>query len=231
MWLGWLFLLAGIYLLIVVLRGGLGILGLFFGDSAARPSRGKPGGKGSAGDAHAPGTALVSAAAAAEKKGPKNQKPVRKPRAALSSADIQRAQYRSGGPGLFHRLFAHKTFDYYVAAALADEDLRRKVEHCAKALKLNPGYVPAWGLKANTLLELGEYTAALECFERILELDPNPIAWYKKGLCFRCLNRWDEAIECFQQAMQTCSNDRQLFQDASREKQLVEELRNNSGTP
>jgi tetratricopeptide (TPR) repeat protein len=94
----------------------------------------------------------------------------------------------------------------------------------AKAVRLNPTYEPAWGLKANALLELKRYEDAILCIDKELELRPNATAWCRKGLCCYHLGRWKEAIGCFDNALAMCAEeDRQLFDEASRYKRLAEE--------
>jgi len=61
----------------------------------------------------------------------------------------------------------------------------------------------------NELYKLGidyafeeNYTKAIECFDRILELDPKSYgAWYNKGLMFESLEIHEEAIKCYNEAI------------------------------
>jgi tetratricopeptide (TPR) repeat protein len=89
---------------------------------------------------------------------------------------------------------------------------------------LNPAYEPAWGLKANTLLELKRYEEAVPCFNKVLEMRPNSMAWYRKGLCCYHLKRYEEAVACFDKTLTACAGkDQQLFAEASRHKRAAEE--------
>jgi tetratricopeptide (TPR) repeat protein len=91
-------------------------------------------------------------------------------------------------------------------------------------LALNPGYEPAWGLKANTLLKMERYAEALPCFEKVLELQPSATAWYKKGLCCYHLKRREAALEGFRRAMATCQEGTpDWLKDAAKKKDLLEE--------
>ncbi|MGA2063210.1 MAG: tetratricopeptide repeat protein [Thermoguttaceae bacterium] len=122
------------------------------------------------------------------------------------------------------RLFKSRDFTYWVGSALGEINPDKKVQYCSKALRLNPGYEPAWGLKANSLLELKRYEEAVPCFDKVLEMRPHSMAWYKKGLCCYNLRRHEEAINCFDKALVACAaKDRQLSEEISRYKKLAKE--------
>lgn len=88
----------------------------------------------------------------------------------------------------------------------------------------------AWGLKAITLLGLQRYEEAIPCFDKVLELRPNAAAWCWKGTCCHRLGRYQEAVGCFGKALATCAaKDRQLFDEASRQKKLAEEALRSRG--
>ena len=131
---------------------------------------------------------------------------------------------RSSLLGFLKQLLAKKDFTYWVGSALGETDPDKKVKYCSRALQLNPGYEPAWGLKANTLLELKKYEEAVPCFDKVLEMRPNSMAWYRKGLCCYHLGKHQEAIACFDKTLAACADkDRQLFNEASRYRRLAEE--------
>lgn len=49
-------------------------------------------------------------------------------------------------------------------------------------LKLSPNRSEAWYNEGSTLLKLGRYQEALECYNKVLELDKNDYTtWYNKG--------------------------------------------------
>ena len=126
--------------------------------------------------------------------------------------------------GFLKRFLARKNFTYWVGLALGETNHDKRVFYCSKALRLNAGYEPAWGLKGNALLELKRYEEAVPCFDRVLEMRPNSMAWYKKGLCYYHLKRYEEAIACFDRALAACTNlDRQLSTEISRFKRNAEE--------
>jgi tetratricopeptide (TPR) repeat protein len=122
---------------------------------------------------------------------------------------------------LVRNLMGAKRFDYWVARALEERDPDKKVKYCTKAVTLNPTYVPGWGLKGTTLLEMQRYAEAQECFDKVLQLAPSALAWYRKGLCCHHLHQHEEAIRCFNKTLDTCaSSDRALADDAARYKSL-----------
>ena len=62
--------------------------------------------------------------------------------------------------------------------------------------------------KGTHLLEDAKYDEALECFDKVLSLDPkNTHAWNQKGVALRSLGRYDEAIECFNKALEIVPKD------------------------
>lgn len=135
---------------------------------------------------------------------------------------------------LARKLAGGKRYDYWVGCALEERDPAKKVKYCAKAVALNPTYVPAWGLQGATLLEMHRYEEAIESFDQVLRLAPSPLVWYRKGLCCHKLGRLEEAVQCFNKALDTCSSsDHALAEDAARQKSLVQsELRTSqAGSP
>jgi tetratricopeptide (TPR) repeat protein len=124
---------------------------------------------------------------------------------------------------LARKLVAGKRFDYWVACALEESNPAKKVKFCAKAVELNPTYVPGWGLMGTTLLELQRYAEAIDAFDKVIQLAPSALAWYRKGLCCYHLKRLDEAIRCFNKTLDTCANnDRALSDEAGRYKSLAQ---------
>jgi tetratricopeptide (TPR) repeat protein len=149
------------------------------------------------------------------------------------------AFWLTGLSGFLKRLFARRDFTYWVGLALGESDPEKKVKYCSRALQLNPGYEPAWGLKALTLLDLKRHEEAVPCFDRVLEMRPNSMAWHCKGLCCYYLQRHREAIACFDKVLTTCADkDRRLADEASRHKKLAQEAldvaagsKTNTGSP
>jgi tetratricopeptide (TPR) repeat protein len=113
-------------------------------------------------------------------------------------------------------------YDHWVGCALAEDDPNLKIEYLSKALKLNPAYLPAWGLKAHILFEMGRFQEARECFDKSLAIQASALAWYRKGLCCHRLGCGEEAAHCFRETMRTAHDDPQLMEDAARMMKLVE---------
>ena len=62
--------------------------------------------------------------------------------------------------------------------------------------------------KGTLLLDSAKYDEALECFDKVLSLEPkNTRAWNQKGVALRSLGRYDEAIECFNKALEIVPKD------------------------
>ena len=114
--------------------------------------------------------------------------------------------------------------------ALKAKDPEKKLEYCTKYLELNPNDSEAWGYKAEILNWLGRAREQRECIRRFLEdkpvdflaanlcgygeeslehfnkvLDEDPTfarAWYEKGNSLAVLGRYEEAIICFEKALE-----------------------------
>jgi len=64
--------------------------------------------------------------------------------------------------------------------------------------------------QGKTHLENGEFEMALGFFEQALVLNQNdPELWNNKGIVLRSIGRYDEAIECFNKALQIDPRDKQ----------------------
>ena len=162
-----------------------------------------------------------------------SHEPVRYPsRIALALAIVSPAHWLAEWADALKVLFFRGSYDFWVGRALRETDLRKKVADLSKALALNPDYEPAWGLKANTLMKMERYSEALDCFEKVLGLQPSATAWYKKGLCCYHLKRREAAVECFRQAMASCrEGTADWLKDAAKKKDLLEEELRHQGIP
>jgi tetratricopeptide (TPR) repeat protein len=134
-----------------------------------------------------------------------------------------RALYRlSGFSAALRFLVPHRDFGFWVGQALGENDPETRIKYCSKALKLNPDYEPAWGLKAVTLFGLKRFEEASACFDKVLEMRPNAMAWHKKGVCCYHLNRHQQALACFEKSLAASADkDPQLFGEASRYQKLL----------
>ena len=62
--------------------------------------------------------------------------------------------------------------------------------------------------KGVNFLEDGKYEEALDCFEKILVINPDdPDIWNKKGVALRSLGRYDEAVDAFNKALEITPRD------------------------
>ncbi len=233
-WVGWLFLIAGIYLAMVVLRGFIQLVSWFFEDSLgsrqAQPRRKED----PTAQHRGPQEAVQSHSSIQSRSGirphsgihrKESHEPARAPnKVTLALAIVSPVHWLAELAGGLKILFFRGNYDFWVGRALRETDPRKKVADLSKALSLNPGYEPAWGLKANTLLKMERYAEALECFEKVLDLQPSATTWYKKGLCCYYLKRREAAVECFRQAMASCQEVApDWLKDATKKMDLLEE--------
>jgi tetratricopeptide (TPR) repeat protein len=232
-WISWLFLLAGLYLLVVLVRGAVQFVSWCVEEYIFQPTKVRHRDEKSP---HQP--AEVRSKAASERRrteGQHDEGGRAAVRVAVKSAVAVKSVGQTRRPsrvGRFLKLLKVKIFtgsyEHWVESALSESDLAIKVEYLSKALKLNPTYLPALGMKGYALFELERYAEAVECFDKCLEANPNALTRYKKGICCYRVRRREEALKCLSQAMEECAGqDRLLLEDVSRMKKLVEdELRN-----
>jgi tetratricopeptide (TPR) repeat protein len=220
MWIGWFFLLVIVALVVVLIRGVVHLASWAFEEyfeSRWLRRRGEE-----------PGS---PSSPARPKEPPPKRRPLPEHHAdpkskTVSDAVLTRHEHKTSrfGKALKSLLGAAtgKGYDYWVGAALAEDDWNVKVEYLGKALRLNPAYLPAWGLKGNALFHLQRYAEAIECFDRHLQAHATAPFLYKKGLCLYHLKRPGEAMACIEQAIQACTErDRELLEEASRMRQTL----------
>jgi hypothetical protein len=220
-WMGWLLIFAGAYLVAVVARGIIQFIPwfaeeFFSGSKQGGPKQGKrPEGKSKSRSRLPQAHRATLPARGGYKR-----------TMLVSAARIALLHWFAALVELARMLVSSRKYDYWVASALAEEDPQKKVKYLSKALALNPGYEPAWGLKGNALLALERYEEAIGCFEKVLQMAPNAMAWYEKGLCCHHLRRYDEAVECFDKTLIECPDkNSKLHEDALRNKRLAEGAR------
>jgi tetratricopeptide (TPR) repeat protein len=68
-----------------------------------------------------------------------------------------------------------------------------------RQLRLDPEYVKAWYNKGCVLANLGEKEKAIECFDKVMALDPDDIyAVYAKLVTLKELGKYDEEEQTFE---------------------------------
>ena len=67
--------------------------------------------------------------------------------------------------------------------------------------------------RAYSLAHKGRYEEALDCWDRILNMNPSDSAsWYAKGaLLYNDLDKYQEALSCFEKALEISPNDEQAL--------------------
>lgn len=81
---------------------------------------------------------------------------------------------------------------------LGQGESKKALEFFNKALKIDEMYLPAWNDKGVALLELKDYTQALDCFERVIYLNPEvSMPLYNKGYVQLMLERYRDSVETF----------------------------------
>ena len=56
--------------------------------------------------------------------------------------------------------------------------------------------------QGNSLTKLGQYVEAIECFDNVIQLDPESYnAWHNKGKILETLGKSREAIVCYDKAV------------------------------
>jgi len=220
-WVGWLFILAALALLLVFVQGIVQFFAWLADEYFLEPRRYRRAKEKPADQPEATDSTRVSRDDTIVERRSEPKKRVVHP-----ASHVVPPRESSRFAKLLKRLairIAPKGYDYWVASALSEPDPEIKIEYLSKAIHLNPGYLPAWGLKGHALLSAERYEEAIACFDRSLELHPSALVWYRKGLCCRHLNRTAEALACFDRALEACPRqDRELYEDASRMKQTVQ---------
>ena len=222
-WISWLFLLAILYIVVLILRAVVQFatwlyeekLGGYRGSRQLREKSSPPQPAQDANPEHASNTHQASNDTAHR---------TRHRIGAVSSSGIRKPSAAAKLLKRLKLLVAWKSYDYWVASALSESDPQIKIRYLTKALKLDPTYSPAWGLKGTALLGLKRYEEALQCFARSLEIHANASIWHKKGLCCYHLGRHEQAVECFNEAIRCCpKEDRELHREAIAMKELAED--------
>ena len=70
-------------------------------------------------------------------------------------------------------------------------------------MELDPKYADPWNMMGYFYNTLGNYSKAIECFKKAIELAPkfaNP--WKHMGTAYYQLGNYAKAVECFKRAIQ-----------------------------
>jgi tetratricopeptide (TPR) repeat protein len=227
-WLGWLIVLAAVYLAVVLVRGIIQFVSWFMETFFPEPIEPMRLLEASTERAHETDAAAPPASGRPKKKA--GERGSYRKRLLVSAARITLVHWLAAPAQLATRLVSGKRFDYWVRAALTEDDPRKKVTYLSRALALNPGYAPAWGMKADALLTLERYEEALQCFDRVLQMNPGAVAWYEKGLCCARMRRYREAVQCFDKTLAACPDKHsELYEHALQQKQAAEEETHREG--
>jgi tetratricopeptide (TPR) repeat protein len=218
-WFGWLFVLGVIYLAVVAVRGVIHLVSwareeFFAKDWEPRRRQEEP-------EEALPEDSSSSRSAREKQRKKSDHRGGYKKKILLAAARITLAHWVGAAAEFIRMLLSSKKYDYWVGAALGEEDPNKKVKYLSKALALDPSYVPAWGLKGDALLALQRYEEAIGCFDKVLEMDPDAATWYWKGLCCFHLRQMEQAIGCFNKTL-AARTDRKLREDALSHKKLAE---------
>ena len=74
-------------------------------------------------------------------------------------------------------------------------------------MSLNSNSIEISNKKGNILNEQGKFSEAIECFDQSIQLDSNQFETLRdKGYAFYCLKNFDNAIESYEDACRTATN-------------------------
>ncbi len=90
---------------------------------------------------------------------------------------------------------------------LGQGEIDKAIEFFDKALTVDDWYLPAWNDKGVALLEKQEYGLALDCFEKVILLDPvSSMPLYNKGYLQLILENYADSIETFDSFLERYQN-------------------------
>jgi hypothetical protein len=112
---------------------------------------------------------------------------------------------------------------YWLGEARAlDGDLEGAAASFADARTTNPAYDLAWFKEGSALLELRRNAAAAAAFEEYLRLRPNQFkGWMNLGVAYGRLGRLEEALRCFERAVEISPSDQQALANRDRARQML----------
>ncbi|MEA5619101.1 glycosyltransferase 61 family protein [Cronbergia sp. UHCC 0137] len=103
---------------------------------------------------------------------------------------------------------------YNLADSVAIQgNLELAIAHWQTAIELEPNWVDAYLHQAHIWHKLGEFTSAIDCYQHILEIQPNYLVYYEIGLCYTQIKQWELAINCFHNSLQIQGNHAPSYSD------------------
>lgn len=91
-----------------------------------------------------------------------------------------------------------------VQLLMTEREMSEAVKWCEVALFWRPEKIIVLQIAADCFAMCGDSGRAVELLERLLAINPDDaIAWYKKGNIMSSLGRYDEAIACYDRAIET----------------------------
>lgn len=84
---------------------------------------------------------------------------------------------------------------------LIDEKYDNALKHLNKVIKIDHDNWKALHYKANIFIQKKQYTRAIELYDKITENNSNVISWYNKGIAYFNLQKFETAVECFDEAL------------------------------
>lgn len=86
--------------------------------------------------------------------------------------------------------------------ALNDENFENAIDNFRQAIFFNPNYIEANLFLAASYTKQKQYNKAIECYQKIQELEPNhKISIFSEGLAHFSNNDLDKALECYQKVL------------------------------
>ena len=79
-------------------------------------------------------------------------------------------------------------------------------------LQIYPNNAEAWHVKGNVYIELKNYLASIECFDKAIGLDSKYVAAYSdKGVILDILKKYEDALKCFNKAIELEPNNATIY--------------------
>jgi len=92
-------------------------------------------------------------------------------------------------------------------------DPKRAVKYLNNAIKLNPNYVDAYGIRGDIYENLRQYQRAIEDFNQEIRLKPNAEIYYTRGTTYFKLNNYQRAIEDFSETIRLQPNNADAYKN------------------